>query len=247
MCDFLEKNDEIVKELEMNYVKTLFQNTKKEIIEGYEITKSSVFHTLQKNNFTCSKCNKEANKAFLVRNADRYFLFIFIEENEVLTRFFKQKGKKLKNKCICNNCINEKTQKNKKDYIRLISLPVETFIPLIQDHSNRIPFEINGEIHHVKMNSQRYHTFKNTGTNCVKCGLKGKFFALEKSPYDKHPYYHFNLYGFDENDNEILFTKDHIIPKSLGGKDHIDNYQTMCSICNGTKGNSEQIKYIERK
>ena len=29
---------------------------------------------------------------------------------------------------------------------------------------------------------------------------------------------------------------DHIIPKSKGGKDHIDNYQLMCEECNSKKG-----------
>ena len=33
-------------------------------------------------------------------------------------------------------------------------------------------------------------------------------------------------------------TKDHILPKSKGGKDEIDNYQTMCIRCNKAKGNN---------
>jgi 5-methylcytosine-specific restriction endonuclease McrA len=31
-------------------------------------------------------------------------------------------------------------------------------------------------------------------------------------------------------------TKDHIFPKSKGGKDVIENMQTMCTICNKNKG-----------
>ena len=30
-------------------------------------------------------------------------------------------------------------------------------------------------------------------------------------------------------------TKDHIIPKSKGGKNELSNYQTMCTYCNNEK------------
>ena len=47
--------------------------------------------------------------------------------------------------------------------------------------------------------------------------------------------FHFNLYA--EKDGEsILMTKDHIIPRSKGGHNHISNLQTMCAICNKNKG-----------
>lgn len=92
----------------------------------------------------------------------------------------------------------------------------------------------------VKMDSQRYQVFFEHGTDCVECGLKGAYFWLEQNKYQPGKggaAYHFNLYGVDENGNEVQLTKDHIIPKSKGGKNHISNYQTMCEKCNTAKGN----------
>ena len=36
---------------------------------------------------------------------------------------------------------------------------------------------------------------------------------------------------------------DHIVPRSLGGEDSVDNIQIMCVGCNITKGNRESIDY----
>lgn len=87
----------------------------------------------------------------------------------------------------------------------------------------------------IKGNSQRYQTFFIKGCKCVKCGIEGKYFAKEKHPNDNS--FHLNLYAIDKNGEEVLMTKDHIIPKSKGGIDDISNYQTMCEKCNVAKGN----------
>lgn len=95
----------------------------------------------------------------------------------------------------------------------------------------------------VKMGSQRYELFKHKGTKCVKCGLEGVFFALEKDRKNKeniNDRYHFNLYGFNENMKEVMLTKDHIVPRSKGGKNELGNYQTMCTKCNWDKGNKDE-------
>ncbi len=60
---------------------------------------------------------------------------------------------------------------------------------------------------------------------------------------------HLNLYHVQEEeekgewknlakDGMVLMTKDHIIPRSKGGPTTLENLQTMCSICNGKKGNT---------
>ena len=102
-----------------------------------------------------------------------------------------------------------------------------------ENGNKKVVKELDGDL--IKANSQRYQTFKKCGTRCCKCGLEASFFAKEKHENDKN--YHLNLYGIDEDGNEVLFTKDHILPKSKGGMNNINNYQTMCSKCNQEKGN----------
>lgn len=85
--------------------------------------------------------------------------------------------------------------------------------------------------YNVYARSLRYMTFYQKGTKCVCCGCKGSYFKLDGDPNSKRR--HFNLYS----DDGMLMTKDHIIPKSLGGVDEISNLQTMCKECNERKGN----------
>lgn len=94
--------------------------------------------------------------------------------------------------------------------------------------------------HPVRMSSMRYRNFLVHGITCVTCGIKGSYFYLERhaghANPDKSPF-HFNLYAADGQGREIMMTKDHIMPKSLGGNNYIGNLQTMCCKCNERKGN----------
>jgi hypothetical protein len=67
------------------------------------------------------------------------------------------------------------------------------------------------------------------------CGIEGVVFYKEKHS-EKDTCYHFNLYGYNHNGNEVLMTKDHIFPKSMGGSETLKNMQTMCGPCNYFKG-----------
>ena len=97
--------------------------------------------------------------------------------------------------------------------------------------SSKIDFD--GDL--IRGNSQRYQTFFTKGCKCIKCGIEGKYFAKER--YVDQSTYHLNLYAVNDNGEEVLMTKDHIIPRSKGGIDDINNYQTMCKLCNEAKGN----------
>jgi len=100
----------------------------------------------------------------------------------------------------------------------------------------RIPCSIGGVNFTIKRRSQRLRLFlksyEKTGkVTCVKCGIEGAYFMLQ-AVNDEKP--HINLY----TKNGILMTKDHIVPKSKGGKDCMSNYQVMCATCNMKKGNT---------
>lgn len=79
--------------------------------------------------------------------------------------------------------------------------------------------------------SLRYMTFYQKGTACAYCGKVGTHFKLCGDPDSQRR--HFNLFA----DDGSLITKDHIIPKSKGGKDCVSNMQPMCKACNTEKGN----------
>lgn len=88
---------------------------------------------------------------------------------------------------------------------------------------------------HVAMNSQRYVLFARD-RKCVVCGIEGTVFRLEHSGPSQPDRAHFNLYAYDASGELVLMTKDHIHPRSKGGKDVQSNYQPMCYPCNHAKG-----------
>jgi len=93
----------------------------------------------------------------------------------------------------------------------------------------------HGEL--VKMNSQRLRCFKQDGIICQHCKLEGQYFVLEKNSRGQEASWQLNLYGV-RNGQEIFLTKDHVLPKSLGGRDGMKNLQTLCYICNQKKGSN---------
>lgn len=101
----------------------------------------------------------------------------------------------------------------------------------------RIKKDFDGDS--MKMYSDRLKVFSKKGIRCVTCGIEGIVFYKEKKKEDKN--FHFNLYGFNKIGEEVLMTKDHIIPKSKGGKNFIDNYQPMCVDCNSRKNNKVEV------
>jgi len=123
-----------------------------------------------------------------------------------------------------------------KHKIRIATFTPEELLPHVVKEGKK-EFIIDGNVYTVRMDSSRYFVFRRS-LECVACGIKGSKMILEINQHDKSP--HFNLYA-EENGKLILMTKDHIHPKSKGGKNEIENYATMCAICNNLKGNDESL------
>ena len=128
-------------------------------------------------------------------------------------------------------------------YIRETTFPLEEVLPyvLVGKPVGRDIYRIYaGKA--VRMNSLRYQTFVVSGVRCVACGLEGQFFALERhATNNPNPErFHLNLYATKDG-VEILFTKDHIKARSIGGKNSLDNFQTMCAPCNHSKGSHPAV------
>jgi 5-methylcytosine-specific restriction endonuclease McrA len=114
---------------------------------------------------------------------------------------------------------------------RLRIYTIDDVFDWIKETPQRIYWETDG----YKINCKRAKIFYKKGLVCVNCGATGYFFALEK---DKGGGQHLDLYGYINNE-EVLITVDHIIPKSKGGPNKLINYQTMCKICNEMKADEE--------
>ena len=129
--------------------------------------------------------------------------------------------------------------------IRFGTFPIETILPEIEfEGAREKPFSKHKKKriallgYNVGCHSLRLALFKEREPVCVHCGLRAEYFALEnhKSAASKSTP-HLNLYGKNAQGEEVLFTKDHIIPLSKGGKDNLSNLQILCYPCNHIKGN----------
>ncbi len=85
----------------------------------------------------------------------------------------------------------------------------------------------------VKICSVRLRVFAYKGCQCVSCGVVGTRVYKERGVDQIR--WHLNLYAVVDG-KEILMTKDHTVPKCLGGSNALSNLQPMCAKCNFAKG-----------
>lgn len=101
--------------------------------------------------------------------------------------------------------------------------------------------------HKVSVSGGRLKNFAINGTDCICCGAKGAYFSVETTNKDPKTGLHLNLYAINVHGDPVLMTKDHIVLKSLGGEDKVENYSPMCLRCNNLRGNMypDQKEFIK--
>ena len=106
---------------------------------------------------------------------------------------------------------------------------------------------LDGNLTHV--NCVKLRLFAYNARKCVVCGRTADRYVLERlDPNSQGP--HLNLYGKRADGSDLLFTRDHVLPKSLSGSDALFNMQVMCKDCNLEKGHrirKEDVALIIRQ
>lgn len=128
--------------------------------------------------------------------------------------------------------------------IRLRTMTLEEGIDYLHTQSKR---KIDGFwVENAKaLAATRLEMFRRGQITCVKCGISGDTFHIERHKNNKVMPFSINLYAkVPGNLKGSQMTWDHVIPKSLGGSNSILNAQCMCEKCNGTKGNKLSLKEI---
>lgn len=122
------------------------------------------------------------------------------------------------------------------DMVLLKAMTLEEGIEYIKTQPWR---KLNGQLVEstTKMKAVRVRMFASGQTKCVKCGLEGTHFRIERHKNDKVMPFSINLYGVDKYGIETMLTWDHILPRSQDGANTFENAQCMCRPCNEKKGN----------
>lgn len=92
----------------------------------------------------------------------------------------------------------------------------------------------------INLKTTSIRTFSK-GCDCVECGAVGVYFELIKNNNG----YSIQLVAQKQNKNKthVVMTSDHIVPKSKGGVNRLDNRQPMCKMCNKIKGSHPSFKH----
>lgn len=132
-------------------------------------------------------------------------------------------------------------------YIRQAQHTLDEILPIIKRcwkkniHETLIP---SGFI--VGVSSKRLRLFAQSSTGCriqcCSCGMIATHFVVERFSGSKYRSTHLNLYSINDR-QEVLFTKDHIVPRANGGSNDLNNLQVMCQPCNNKKGKMSDSEF----
>ena len=82
-----------------------------------------------------------------------------------------------------------------------------------------------------------FHHMKGQPIRCHFCGCQADQWVSEKGRKDHLGHPVLNLYATTTDGRVVMMTRDHIIPKSLGGVDAVANLRPACGPCNEERSN----------
>ena len=112
--------------------------------------------------------------------------------------------------------------------VNAVKISAEILLPILGLDSIS---EMKMRGHRVVINKKQFRLFKEKGTTCKLCGVKGTHFIIHKP----HGGWQLTLVGFTESSRMVALTMDHIRPLAKGGSNSMENLQPMCASCNGIK------------
>lgn len=86
--------------------------------------------------------------------------------------------------------------------------------------------------------SKTFKVVERDNFKCVGCGLNATHIVIVKNGYS----HTVKAYNIEDVNNPVLFTKDHIIPRSNSGNNQYFNLQCHCVICNSNKSNNTSFE-----
>lgn len=122
----------------------------------------------------------------------------------------------------------------------LFEIPVSVAIERVNlSQSRKFSYLYKGIMYEISISDTAKIVARNP--RCCFCGAEAtKAFVVEQLGG-------FGIRFFTEKNGElILFTKDHKIPKSKGGRNRFNNYQTCCEVCNRLKGNISRDNEVSK-
>jgi hypothetical protein len=82
-----------------------------------------------------------------------------------------------------------------------------------------------------------FSSMRHQPIKCYNCSCTADRWITTMGPNDQRSYPVLNLYGVTKKGKLRLMTRDHIIPKSLGGVDDVANLRPACDVCNLERSN----------
>lgn len=89
-----------------------------------------------------------------------------------------------------------------------------------------------------------FHHLKGQPIRCHFCGCQADRWVSEKGRRDRLGHPVLNLFASNSDGRVVLMTRDHIIPRSLGGVDDVANLRPACAPCNERRSNEVSPEVI---